>query len=314
MEMSVRADPAPVAYGMTVIDKTGGLARSALKLILVGQDGYAYAPAEQKWLKVPMQSQSGLTAIVRDRLDPNRLAGSAPAAVFSHANLVGNEQVNGVNTAHYRTSGSLLQQFLAPQIGTDSRVVGGQADFWVAEADSYLKQYTLDATLLGKDGTQVRETARLLVSDENQPVQIEAPAPDQVTDSPLLDVTPAPAPAQAPVSTVDAAQATINALPAPPGSQIATLSSLPAQTQSALQAYVNPTGARLIYASSASVADLAAFYHQQMPALGWSEVMSTPAGGGRPALGMYGKNDRNLMLVIMPDPAMGGRSLVLLQF
>jgi hypothetical protein len=254
-------------------------------------------------------------------LDPNTLAQAAPATLFAAGNVVSpHEQVNGVDTTHYRATGDVLQRWLSQEAGAAVTVSAGQADVWVANRDNYLKQYNLDAIVQDQDGRTVHRTVHLLVTDENKPVSVQTPAPDQVMTVPLFNGTPIPtAPATpAAVATAaaaqssDAARAALATVPAPPQSNAVTKDSLPPALQTGLAAYAPGVASTRIYLSAAKMDALLAFYQAQMKQLGWSVVMSRAGQADQPALAMFSKNNINLMLVILPDPA-EGKNVVLLQ-
>jgi hypothetical protein len=312
---------APGVFVLTSTDQTGKDKQIALRMVAAGADGYVYTSAQKKWLKVAMGGAAGSTTVLTGQvLDPNTLSAAAPAALFAAGNVVGlHEKVGGVETTHYRVTGDTLQEWLTKFAGSAVTLAAGQADVWVATQNNYLKQYNLDATLQDQDGQTVHRQVHLLVTDENKPVSVQTPAPDQVIAMPLLSGTPLPGAANAITGTAATAaaaaaataeavlggstaagRAALDAVPAPPDSTVVKKDSLPPALQTALAGYGKGTAAQRVYLSTAQADALAAFYQQQLAGSGWSQMMSQAGKPGQPSLAMFSKDNINLMLVILP--------------
>jgi hypothetical protein len=148
--------------------------------VMVGPDLYSYVPDQSKWLKMPAGSPQSLP-LKEDLLDPNRLAQTAPTALFSKANIVNaHEMLDGVDTTHYRANETQMKELLQGA-GDQSRTAGsGSADFWVENNSGYLKKYTMVANLKDQQGQEYKQTITFTLTQENKPVTIATPAPDQI--------------------------------------------------------------------------------------------------------------------------------------
>ena len=317
VELQVQNQPAPAAYSMAVTNKAGsGQAGDQMKIVVAGQDGYIYSPEGKKWLKAPMQGTGELGSVSTQILDPDTLARAVPADLFSEGNLVNrHERVDGVDTTHYKSTAATTEQLINQQDKGQEKLLSGQAEFWVANSTGYLKQYSLDATTQDETGRELRHTARLLISNENMPVAIETPTADQIMSVPLFDVTPVPTTVVTATTRggSEEAQAVLSALPAPPQSSLVSKDNASPEVLALMQSYGTGESARLVYVSTASMENLAAFYKEQLLGLGWSEVMSQAAKSpGQPTLGMYGKDNLSLMLIITAASE-NGKNIVLLQ-
>ena len=112
-------------------------------------------------------AQSGPTA--NTMMDPNSIIGGVRGA-----QLIGNETVNGVPTAHYKIDSTGLDAL---------GYINSNGDVWVATPGNYVVKYTFQATSTGKEaffgsapGQQGTITWDYEVTDVNQPITIQAPA------------------------------------------------------------------------------------------------------------------------------------------
>ncbi len=112
-------------------------------------------------------ANSGPTA--NTMMDPNSIIGGVRGA-----QLVGNETVNGVPTAHYKIDASSLATL---------GYLNGDGDVWVAATGNYVVKYTFQATSTGKEaffgsaqGGEGTIKWDYEVTSVNQPISIQAPA------------------------------------------------------------------------------------------------------------------------------------------
>lgn len=99
-------------------------------------------------------------------LDPNSIIGGVRSA-----QRVGNENVNGVPTAHYKLDVSSLETL---------GYLNGNGDVWVAEPGNYVIKYTFRATgsdkfFGGSNNSEGTIKWDYEVTDVNQPINIQAP-------------------------------------------------------------------------------------------------------------------------------------------
>ncbi len=317
MTVKYQGQPAPGIYALNVVDKAGSLAPSGsetMQVIVAGQDSYVMS-AEQggKWLKMPVD-QSGAASIFSNLLDPNNLRQDTPRAVFSAANTVNaHEQVAGEDTTHYRAKDSALAGLLSNEMG-DSKLVSGQADFWISNQGGYLKQYQLDAVVSTADNRRLHELGKLLVSATNQPANIATPAPDQVLSSDIFNQPAVNAPGTTALPsgsyTSQAGQAALRAVPAPPLARVVSNGELSAAVRTALQTYVTPDLPGTLYLSTAKADDLLSFYRTQLAKQGWEEVdIQSGSTLAQPALGTFGRDTLTLTLTILPDAGKRGNAV-----
>ncbi len=195
MQTSYRAEPAPAAYSFQVVDETKTGSEGQMKMIVFGTDTFIYMADQQKWLKASTAA-AGMDNVMGEMLDPNKIAADAPAGLFTQQNVISaNETLEGVRTTHYRATGDLLTRLVA-QDDPDILSTTGQADFWVANDTGYLKQYVLDATVTKKDGSVARQLAKMTVTKENQPIDIQAPPAADVLDMSGMMGGPTPTPSR----------------------------------------------------------------------------------------------------------------------
>jgi hypothetical protein len=307
MAMRYQGQPLPGVYTLTIGDKLNQKdpARSQMQMILAGQDAYLLTPDQgNKWIKVSMQD-SGFASQSSSLFDPNKLAESAPAAIFAPANVINQrETVDGQETTHYRVKDAAVAGLLG-NLPAGSQVKAGQADLWISNRGNYVKQYALDATVQQADGHQVRQTGNVLVTGENKPVPVATPVPSQIIRFDVLKrpTPPSEAPATSGAATDGkAAQEALNSVPLPPkGSSITSADTSP-EVKVVLDGYGISGLPSATYATTETVESVFKYYRDQMVKLGWSEVMNQAGKStGQPSLLMFSKDRRDLQMLILPD-------------
>lgn len=310
-EMTYRLEPAPTALSMVMKDKTEQ-GRADILAIVIGEVMYFKAPGAEQWMKLP-NAGAGLSEMAQAMLDPEQLAKDTPVDVFTAANVVNrNEMVEGVATVHYRATEAQLRALMeTPQFESVSqrKLLSGSADFWVAKQGNYLKQYRTETLQEDEAGRQIKTTMQLLVTQENEPVTIEPPPADQVTEMPAFNnETPEPEP------TAEAAPVDISAklavLPAPPQSEEYQPSELPGGLRFIVETMAAQAPVRA-FLSDASPEEVDQFYETELPKLGYQPVMQM-AGEMGIAINMFKKGDQSVMIRINQDPDTG-KTLVTMQ-
>jgi hypothetical protein len=307
MEMRYQGRPLPGAYTLTIGDRLNQKdpARSQMKLVLVDQDAYLLtADQGNKWIKVSMQD-NGFASQSSSLFDPNKLAESAPAAIFAPANVIDRrEAIDGQETTHYRVKDAAVAGLLGNQ-PAGNQVQAGQADLWISNRGNYLKQYTLDATVQQSDGREVRQTGKVLVTGENKPVQVATPGPGQIVRFDLVK-RPTP-PSEAVAATPGAAdgkgaQDALKTVPVPPKGSTITSADTSPEVKVVLDGYGIAGLPSATYATTGTVESVFKYYRDQMVKLGWSEVMNQAGKStGQPSLLMFSKDRRDLQMLILPD-------------
>ena len=310
MKMTYRLDPAPVAYAMVIEDKSEE-GRPDMQMIVIGEATYFKPPDEEQWTKLP--TGAGLSSMMQTLLDPEELTKEAPVDIFTAANVVKrNETVDGVATTHYRATEAQLRALMKQNEAITQQkqtLLSGTADFWVAKQGNYLKQYRVETLQEDETGRQVKNVMQLQVTQENQPVTIEPPPADQVTEMPAFDrETPEPEPTSE--TAAPEASAELARLPAPPESE----EYQPADLSGAAKFLVETMAAQApvrAFLSKASPEDVDKFYEAEMPKLGYRSAMQQ-AGELGIAINLFMKGDQSVMIQINQDPE-SGKTLVTMQ-
>ena len=124
-----------------------------------------------------------MTLLGQNVIDLDRIAQDVAGGLIAVENVAGvHEEVDGVDTTHFRAAGGQIESLLANAGVANRTAVSGQADLWVCNEAGYLKKYVLQATFEDQDGQPIRQTMDMLVTGENQPVQVTIPPADKVVD------------------------------------------------------------------------------------------------------------------------------------
>lgn len=305
VEMRYNSEPTPGAYAWTMTGSgTPGSTAQSFQMVQSGADTYMFVAEQNKWVKMPAGSSQQLPAM-GDVLDPNKLAQDAPSGLFAKANVVnGHEDVDGVDTTHYRATAAQAKE-LIKDTGDQSRTAdSGTADFWVANANGYLKQYLLTVNLKDPTGQEYRQTIKMTLSDENKPVAIATPAPDQVISMGDFQQGMATAMVARGTATRSAVNDLLKTLAVPPQGKAITTADLPAAVDALARNTVADINQAALFESSADIPTLRKFYHDQLTAQGWQQTEDNPSSDPlMPDQVSYGKGSATLTVYILQNPA-----------
>lgn len=115
------------AYDFTMAGMEG-LPASGLKVVVIGNDAWVDLGTGSYIKQTGGAAQFGASL---DAFEPSTLLSSIPPAALMFMQKVGDEQKNGVQTAHYHMDGSNPE--IAQSLGSDADV-----DFWIASDGGYL--------------------------------------------------------------------------------------------------------------------------------------------------------------------------------
>lgn len=312
VDLRYNSQPAPGVYTWSMAGgSTASGAPQSSKLIQAGQDTYVFVPEQNKWLKMPVQSGQQMPTL-GDVLDPNKLAQQSPPGLFSKENIVNrNEDINGVATTHYRATDTQVTQLFQNTGDPNTSLVSGKADFWVSNDNGYLKQYELVVNLKDKQGREYRQTSKMVLSNENKPVDIATPAPDQILSMDQFQQGMATAAVQGGSATSAAAADLLKTLPAPPQGKAVTENDLPAGVATLARNTLGNLGGVALYSSTADRAVIRKFYQDQLAGQGWNQMQDNPSTDAQvPDQMIFGKGSSTLVIFILQDPA-GKQNFVL---
>ncbi len=180
IELRYNSQPAPGVYSYSSTGMAASGQGQDFKMVQSGTNTYVYVPEQSKWLSMPATSPDQVPGL-GDVIDPNKLAQDAPQGLFAKQNVLNaHENVDGVDTTHYKATEAQTQELFGNTGDPTRTFVSGTADFWVANNGGYLKQYVLTFTLKDQQNQQFTQTIKLTVTNENKPVDISTPAPDQI--------------------------------------------------------------------------------------------------------------------------------------
>ncbi len=168
--------------------KASSTGAQAMDLILVGQAMYMKSPAlgtGDKWLKIDLSDPSSLFGMIGKATDPEVMfkAMESPKKL----ELVGGEEVDGVETNHYRITmdpTSYLKAMDFPAAMADMLPKELVTDMWV-DADNLPRKFAQTVEVKAANGgpTTTGNTEGTY-SDFGTDVEIEAPPAAEVTEQP----------------------------------------------------------------------------------------------------------------------------------
>ena len=168
--------------------KASSTGAQAMDLILVGQAMYMKSPAlgtGDKWLKIDLSDPSSLFGMIGKATDPEVMfkAMESPKKL----ELVGGEEVDGVETNHYRITmdpTSYLKAMDFPAAMADMLPKELVTDMWV-DADNLPRKFAQTVEVKAANGgpTTTGNTEGTY-SDFGTDVEIEAPPASEVTEQP----------------------------------------------------------------------------------------------------------------------------------
>lgn len=321
VELRVQREPAPGRMAITVTDKSGEHPETQTRMIFVEDAIYIFNPAENLWTKMTRQVSGDKPATTGAMDFAGKLAQESPAGLFTPAHVVSrHEKLEGVDTTHYRFADKDLEQSWRGWFASEGKLISGQIELWIANKGNYLKKYRQDTVFEEEDGTQVRQQYEALITQENKPVEIELPPADQIREMeiPAFPVPGAQGTREAgeeaqtgaePIS--PEAKALFEALPPPPDSTEIAVEELP-ETIKFMYTVMGEGRPARAYRSSASLADIQAFYKEQFNQAGL--VSFTDQMGGKPGemkSNLYVGEKASIQLILDADPDTG-ETLVLL--
>jgi hypothetical protein len=160
----------------------------AMEMILVDQAMYMKSPAlgaGDKWLKIDLSDPSSLFGMIGKATDPEVMfkALEAPRKL----ELIGSEEVDGVETNHYRITldpAKYLEAMEFPAAMADMLPDEMVTEMWV-DADDLPRKFTQSMQVPAVGGGEpTTTTTEGTYSDFGTDVEIEAPPASQVTEQP----------------------------------------------------------------------------------------------------------------------------------
>ncbi len=168
--------------------KASSTGAQAMDLILVGKAMYMKSPslgAGDKWLKIDLSDPSSLFGMIGKATDPEVMfkAMESPKKL----ELVGGEEIDGVETNHYRITmdpTSYLEAMDFPPAMADMLPQELVTEMWV-DADNLPRKFaqTIEVKAAG-GGQSTASNSEGTYSDFGTDVEIEAPPASQVTEQP----------------------------------------------------------------------------------------------------------------------------------
>ena len=168
--------------------KAASTGAQAMEMILVGQAMYMKSPdlgAGDKWLKIDLSDPDSIFGMIGKATDPEVMfkAMEAPKKL----ELVGSEDVDGVETNHYRITLDPAQYLDAmdfPAAMADMLPKEMVTEMWV-DADNLPRKFaqTMEVPAVG-GGQATSSTTEGTYSDFGADVEIEEPPASQVTQQP----------------------------------------------------------------------------------------------------------------------------------
>ncbi|MBA2452289.1 MAG: hypothetical protein H0V47_03915 [Chloroflexia bacterium] len=176
-----------------VPDDTGEIFSADLEMMLMQSEPDIYhltfMTTGDEAIELEVWSLADATYIAESGGTPVELPGGM-AAEFAPANLlvivppveallvaeeVGQEDVNGRSTTHYRVDAEDAAVILAPE-GTEINDAEGDMDIWIDDELGIVLQMTADVTWTNADDTDAEVTIDYMVSDVGDTDDIEAPS------------------------------------------------------------------------------------------------------------------------------------------
>jgi hypothetical protein len=176
-----------------VPDDTGEIFSADLEMMLMQSEPDIYhltfITTGDEAIELEVWSLADATYIAESGDTPVELPGGM-AAEFAPANLliivppveallvaeeVGQEDVNGRSTTHYRVDAEDAAVILAPE-GTEINDAEGDMDIWIDDELGIVLQMTADVTWTNADDTDAEVTIDYMVSDVGDTDDIEAPS------------------------------------------------------------------------------------------------------------------------------------------
>jgi hypothetical protein len=167
-----------------------GTGAQAMDMILLGQAMYMKSPdlgTGDKWLKIDLSDPNSLFGMIGKATDPEVMfkAMEAPKKL----ELVGTEEVDGVETNHYRITLDPTQYLKAMEFPAAMAEMLPEelvTEMWV-DADNLPRKFaqTTEVPAMG-GGRPTTSTTEGTYSDFGTEVEIEAPPASQVTEQPGL--------------------------------------------------------------------------------------------------------------------------------
>ena len=168
--------------------QASGTGAQAMELILVDQAMYMKSPSfgtGDQWLKIDLSDPDSLFGMIGKATDPEVMfkAMQSPKKL----ELVGSEDVDGVETNHYRITMDPAQYLKAmefPAAMADMLPKELVTDMWV-DADNLPRKFaqTVEVTAPG-GGAPTKSNTEGTYSDFGTDVEIEAPPASEVTEAP----------------------------------------------------------------------------------------------------------------------------------
>ena len=311
VEVKMQIEPAPGAMSMVVTDKLSEDPADSMMLINLADASYMFDPGEGLWMKMPGSASESVGSLAGTVDFAAELAAENAPDVFNKAHLVDrHELVDGVDTTHYRLVDSeleLLQKEWMPE--SEDKLISGQADYWIANDGDYLKQSEFVSIVEDDQGQQKRNYSRMFISDENQPVDIQAPPEDQVRD--MLDFgtpkqedekPPAETAAGEPPEVSAAALALLDKIPAPPASKELADDELSDDVKFFAQ-MMGQAGPRHIYESTEPVEVVREFYNEELGKLGLTSLLGDQAP--EMSMAVFLGAEGGVQLLTQADPTTG---------
>jgi hypothetical protein len=187
--VTVNGQPVVVTGNGDFKDRTGSMSldfnvaglSGSIDAVVDGTDLYMSSPLfsdslpnGKKWVKLDLQKAGKARG-----LDLSTVAGQAPATTLkelgalSKVTEVGDEQVGGTDTTHYR--GKLAKTATHP---------AGTYDVWVGKDDGYVRRVQVASQL----GPQQRLQSTLDFSDFGKDVNVKVPSPSETADATNLSI------------------------------------------------------------------------------------------------------------------------------
>ncbi len=126
-----------------VINNVDPSGEESMTLYEVGEN--LYIQTEGEWIVLP-RNESGMYTMIAD-LFANPM--SEMAFFAEEAKKVGDEEVNGIETVHYRIDDPLVFKRMAEMTAEEGELVSASMDVWVAKEGNYIVKYKLSAEQKG---------------------------------------------------------------------------------------------------------------------------------------------------------------------
>ncbi len=167
--------------------KASGTGAQAMEMILVDKAMYMKSPSfgtGDKWLKIDLSDPNSLFGMIGKATDPEVMfkAMESPKKL----ELLGSEEVDGVETNHYRITmdpTSYLKAMEFPAAMADMLPKDLVTEMWV-DADNLPRKFAQTVEVKSPNGGTTKSNTEGTYSDFGTDVEIEAPPANQVTEQP----------------------------------------------------------------------------------------------------------------------------------